>query len=200
MTDPPLLFFVYLLERNETGRVGGTDTGTTVLDGLVGDGELSKVVSNHLGLDFDLVEGLAVVDTNDGTDHLRDDNHVTEVSLDDSGLLESRSILLGLTELLDQTHGLALKTALEASARTSVDEVHQLLRGEIQELVEVNSAVRELAESSLLPGIEGSIIVVIVSLTKGRCVQKKQLSMSFWIRDSRESGEGKGMLEGFMVP
>jgi hypothetical protein len=26
-----------LLEGNETGRVGGTNTGTTVLDGLVGD-------------------------------------------------------------------------------------------------------------------------------------------------------------------
>lgn len=42
-TDPSL-------EGNEAGRVGGTDTGTTVLYRLVGDGELSSVVTNHLGL------------------------------------------------------------------------------------------------------------------------------------------------------
>lgn len=39
-----------LLERNETRRVGSTNTGTTVLDGLVSDGELTQVVSNHFGL------------------------------------------------------------------------------------------------------------------------------------------------------
>jgi len=144
--------------------VGGTNTGTTVLDGLVGDGELSEVVSNHLGLDLDLVEGLSVVDTDDGTDHLGDDDHVTEVGLDDGGLLKGGGVLLGLTELLDQTHGLALKTTLETSAGTGVDQVHQLLGGKIQELVKVNSAVRELAEGSLLLHIDGSIIVVFVSL------------------------------------
>jgi hypothetical protein len=162
MTDPS--FSAALLERNETRRVGGTNTGTTVLDGLVGDGELSEVVSNHLGLDFNLVEGLAVVHTDDGADHLRDNNHVAEVSLDDGGLLKSWSILLGLTELLDQAHGLALETALEASAGTSVDKVHQLLGRKVQELVEINSAEGELAEGALLPCLERGIIVVIVSL------------------------------------
>ena len=155
-----------LLEGNETGRVSGTNTGATVLDALVGDGELSEVVSDHLGLDLDLVEGLSVVDTNDGSDHLGDDDHVTEVSLDNSGLLHGGGILLGLTELLDQTHGLALKTTLETSAGASVDEVHELLGREVQELVEVDSAVRELAERSLLLHIDGSVIVVFVSLRK----------------------------------
>ena len=144
--------------------MGSTDTGTTVLNGLVGDGELSEVVTNHLGLDLDLVEGLSVVDTNDGTDHLGDDDHVTEMGLDDGGLLVDGGILLGLTQLLDQTHGLALKTTLETSAGTGVNEVHQLLGGQVQELVEVNSAVRELAEGTLLPGVHGGIVVVFVSL------------------------------------
>ena len=39
-----------LLEGNEAGRVSGTDTGATVLYRLVGDRELSSVVTNHLGL------------------------------------------------------------------------------------------------------------------------------------------------------
>ena len=49
-----------LLEGNESGS-GGTETGTTVTDGLVGDGELSEVVSGHLGLDLDGGERLSVL-------------------------------------------------------------------------------------------------------------------------------------------
>jgi hypothetical protein len=90
-------------------------------------------VTNHLGLDLDLVELLSRVDTDDGSDHLGDDDHVTEVGLDEVGLLVGLSLLLGLAELLDQAHGLALETAVEPSAGTGVDEVAELLGGEVQE-------------------------------------------------------------------
>jgi hypothetical protein len=90
-------------------------------------------VADHLGLDLDLVELLTGVDTNDGTDHLGDDDHVTEVSLDEVGLLVRLSLLLGLAELLDQTHGLALKATVETSAGTSVDDIAELLAGEVEE-------------------------------------------------------------------
>jgi hypothetical protein len=110
-------------------------------------------VANHLGLDLDLVELLAGVDADDGADHLRDDDHVTEVGLDEVGLLVGPGLLLGLAELLDQTHGLALETAVEPSARAGVDEVAELLRAEVEELVEVDTAVGELAERAL--GLEG---------------------------------------------
>jgi hypothetical protein len=95
-------------------------------------------VGGHLGLDLDGGEGLAVlrnvsrcsktggithVDTDDGTDHLGDDDHVTEVGLDHGGLLVGGSVLLGLTELLDETHGLALESALEPPAGTSVHKL-----------------------------------------------------------------------------
>lgn len=39
-----------LLERDEAGRVGGAETGAAVGDGLVGDGELAEVVTDHTGL------------------------------------------------------------------------------------------------------------------------------------------------------
>lgn len=46
--------FIYinydLLQRNEAGGVGGTNTGATVLNRLVCNGEFSKVVTNHLRL------------------------------------------------------------------------------------------------------------------------------------------------------
>ena len=47
---PELMRRKHLLERHEARRLGGTDTGATVRDGLVGDGELAEVVANHLRL------------------------------------------------------------------------------------------------------------------------------------------------------
>lgn len=150
--------------------MSGTDTRTTVLDGLVRDGELSEVHADHLGLDLDLVEGLAGVDTDDGADHLGEDDHVTKVGLDERGLLVRERLGLCLAELLDQTHRLALKAAVEPSAGAGMDEVAELLGGEVEEpfgkglvgvakltrkwekeivLLELDTAVRELAECSL---------------------------------------------------
>jgi hypothetical protein len=58
-----------------------------VLNRLVGDGELRKVVTNHLRLNLNLVEGLAIVDTDDASDH------VAEVGPHWLWLLASRGIL-----------------------------------------------------------------------------------------------------------
>jgi hypothetical protein len=89
--------------------------------------ELSEVMADHFGLDFNLVENLTVVDGNDGANHLGNDDHITEMGLDGGRLLVTNSLLLGSTELLNETHGLALQTTLESSASTAVDELHELL-------------------------------------------------------------------------
>lgn len=99
---------------------------------ILRDGELGEVVANHLRLDLNLVELLARIDTNDGTDHLRDDDHVTKVSLDEVWLLVGLRLLLGLAELLDQTHGLALETTVESATSTGVDNIAELLGGEVE--------------------------------------------------------------------
>lgn len=49
--EKPFINAVILLERDEAGGVGGSDTRSTVLNWLVGDGELSQVVTTHLRLD-----------------------------------------------------------------------------------------------------------------------------------------------------
>ena len=103
---------------------------------LLRDRELSQVVANHLWLNLDLVELLSGVDTNDGTDHLWDDDHVTEVGLDLIWLLVWTSLLLGLAKLLDQTHWLALESTVETSAGTGVDDVTELVRGKVQKSTE----------------------------------------------------------------
>lgn len=93
-------------------------------------------MANHLRLDLNLVELLAGVDTDDGADHLGDNNHVTEVGLDEVGLLVGLGLLLGLAELLDETHGLALQATVEASAGTGVDDITELLGGEVEEPID----------------------------------------------------------------
>ena len=63
------------------------------------------------------------VNTTDGSNHLGDDDHVSQVSLDGSGLFVGSGLLLGLSELLDQSKGLPLETSLEPSPRSGVDEL-----------------------------------------------------------------------------
>ena len=101
-------------------------------------------MSSHLGLDFNRVEDLsenststtirtplpfavntnfAVVDADDATNHLGDDNHVAQVGLDDGGLLVRGRLLLRLAELLDEAHRLALEATLEPTAGTGVHDL-----------------------------------------------------------------------------
>lgn len=90
-------------------------------------------MTDHLGTDLDLVELLTGVDTDNGANHLGDNDHVTEVGLDKLGLLIGLGLLLGLAELLDQAHGLALETAVKPPAGTSMDKVAELGGGEVEE-------------------------------------------------------------------
>merc|ERR1719400_3050419 len=95
--------------------VGGTNTGPTVLHRLVGDGELSQVVSSHLW-DYD---------------------HVPEVGLDHIRLLVGGSLLLLLPQLLDQGHWLPLESPGELPPDPADKQLHQLLVVHVEELVEV---------------------------------------------------------------
>jgi hypothetical protein len=72
------------------------------------------------------------------------------VGLDHFWLLVLRGFLLGLAELLDQTHGLALESTLELATGTAMNEFHELFVGEIEQLFEIDTAVGELAEGPLL--------------------------------------------------
>jgi len=90
-------------------------------------------MTDHLGLDLDLVELLAGVDADDGADHLGHDDHVAQVRLDEIGLLVGLGLLLGFAQLLDQAHGLALQAAVEPAAGAGVDDIAELLGGEVEE-------------------------------------------------------------------
>jgi hypothetical protein len=63
---------------------------------LVGERKLAEISSDHVELNLNVVEGLAVVNCNIGTNHLWEDDGITEVSLDGDGLLTKRCVLLAL--------------------------------------------------------------------------------------------------------
>lgn len=65
---------------------------------------------------------------------------------DEVWLLIGLRLLLGFTEFLDQTHWPALKTAVESTTCTGVDDITELFRRKIEELVEVDAAIGEFAE------------------------------------------------------
>jgi hypothetical protein len=82
-----------------SGSLGGSDTSLTVPTGLVGEGKLSEVPADHVELDFDAVEGLAVVDSDVAAYHFGEDDGVAEVGLDGGGLLSGQCVLLALFAL-----------------------------------------------------------------------------------------------------
>ena len=69
---------------------------------------------------------LAIVNANDAADHFWHNDHVTQMCLYNSRFFVRRCLLLSFAKLLDQAHGAAFETALEATASTSVDELRAM--------------------------------------------------------------------------
>ena len=122
LIKPPAPATSTLLQWDETRTVCGTNTWSTVLDRLVTDTELSQIMTNHFRLDFDLVEFLARVDTDDATDHFWHDNHISKVSFDQVWFFVGLGALFRTTEFLDELERTALETAVEPTASTGVEE------------------------------------------------------------------------------
>lgn len=124
---------------------------------LVGHGELAKVVADHVRLDLDGVELLAVVDANDAADHLGEDDHVAKVCLDGRGLLVGLRQPLGLSQALEEVLVLLLEAANdELATNAGREEGSELLSAHVDQLLEINSAVGVLAKRASLVGGSGS--------------------------------------------
>ena len=90
-------------------------------------------MTDHLRLDFDLVEFLAAVDADDAANHLWHDDHVSKVCLDEVGLLVGLRVLLGLAQFLDQTHRAALEASVESTAGASMEDVDEFVGWDIEQ-------------------------------------------------------------------
>jgi len=106
-------------------------------------------MTSHFRLDLNRVKDLAVVNPDNTADHLRDDDHVTEVGLDDGRLLIGRSFPLSLAEFFDETHWLAFQASLEPSPCACMYQVDEVLVIHVKELLELDSTVGECAEGTL---------------------------------------------------
>ena len=69
-------------------------------------------------LNFNRSKSFSVVDANHRPDHLRHDNHVSKMGLNNVRLLVHRGLLLGLAQLAEKRRVLAGKTARETTADT----------------------------------------------------------------------------------
>lgn len=58
-----------------------TNTRAVMLHRSISKRELAQVVTNHLSLNLNVVEVVTIVHTNNTSNHLRNNNHVTEMSL-----------------------------------------------------------------------------------------------------------------------
>ncbi len=138
-------------------------------------------MTSHFRLNFHAVENLSIVNTNDTSNHFWNNNHISQVGLDDGWLFVGESSLLCLAKFLDQTHWLGLHTTVETSACTARKEFEKLVIGEIEELFQVDSTVLKFAKRALL-GSSFSIqawIVFSVSLN----------SLDFVLQSPTEEGK-----------
>merc|ERR1719456_1175857 len=107
MMQPSISFHVRhtrSLQRNERGGFRGAHACTSVLDGLVCDGELCEVVTDHLGLDFHVDVLLPVVHAHHAADHFWHDNHVPQMRLDGLWFLSVCGLALHVDVLLPVVH------------------------------------------------------------------------------------------------
>lgn len=88
----------------------------------------------HPHLDFNLVEGLAVVHADHGSNHLRQDDHVSQVSLHHLWFLHGRCLLLGLTEAFQERLLLPPEATVQPPPLSGTVELHQLLTNEKNKL------------------------------------------------------------------
>ena len=131
--------------------MSGTNTRATVLDWLVSDREFTEVVANHFRLNFNTVEILSVVHTNNASNHFGNNDHIAKMGLHGSRALVKGRFSLGLAKTLKKSHLLSLQaTVAKSPPGASREEVNHLRIGEVKKLLEVNTTVAKLAESSLL--------------------------------------------------
>jgi len=74
----------------------GSDTSLSVLSGLVSNRKLSQISTDHVELDLDVIKWFSVINSYVVSDHLGQDNSVSEVSLDWNWLLSRYAIFLAL--------------------------------------------------------------------------------------------------------
>ena len=112
-------------------------------------------------LDFNLIKSFAIVNTNNGSGHFWDNDHVSQVGFDNIGFLVDWALLLLLAKFLDKCHRLTLEATGDLPPYATREQFHKLLIVHIKELIQIDSTIGELTESPLLFQLCSSLNVII---------------------------------------
>ena len=142
-----ILLLGSLFQWDETGS---SSTGSTMSDWGVSNGEFTQIVTQHFWSDFHLVENLTVVDTDDGTDHFWNNDHVSHVGSDWSWLFIFWGSQLGSSQLLHETGWLGSHTTGKSSSNSSWGQLDEIFSGHFQQFFQIDTSVRVGLKNSLL--------------------------------------------------
>jgi len=107
---------------------------------------------DHFGLDFNLIENFAVVDSDNGSNHLWNNYNITQVGLDDCRLLTDLSghCLFGLAQAFKEVFLSSLGAAVEVTTLTATQKLDQVFRLHFKKLVQIDTTEGVLFEGTLL--------------------------------------------------
>lgn len=102
-------------------------------------------------LDFNLVESLPIVHSNHGPNHLRQDDHVSQMGLHNLWLLHGGSVFLGLAQTLQEGLLLAAQATVQPPPLAGAVQLHQLLTAKkYTSMVETNYTHHQNRQHSML--------------------------------------------------
>ena len=113
---------------------------------LVGHGELSQIVADHVGFDLNWIPVLSTVDINDGSAHFWDNNTVSKMSFHTFWLLALWGGFLGFSELYAKSVVLSVDPSLESPLLSGSHEFDDLLWVHFEELLKLVASVHLLSE------------------------------------------------------
>lgn len=92
-----------------------SNTRATMLYRLIRNGKLPQVVADHFRANFYLIKSLAVVNTDNRTNHFGENDHIAKVRLHHGRFLPNIAILLTFTQLIKKSLMLDSKATSNAS-------------------------------------------------------------------------------------
>ena len=113
---------------------------------LVGHGELSQIVADHVSFDLNWIPVLSTVDINDGSTHFWDNNTVPKMSFHTFWLFNWYSRFLGLSELCAKSVIFSMDSSLESPLLSGSHEFDNLLWVHFEELIKLVASVHLLSE------------------------------------------------------
>ncbi len=127
----------------------GADTSFTVSSWFVWQGEFSQISSDHVEFDFNWVEELTVVNSDDASNHFWHNDAVSEMGFDYSGFLSGKTVLFSLNAFHVESVISMFNFSSESSSLPGSEEFNNFFGWEFIDLFRGKSSERILLNSLL---------------------------------------------------